>query len=93
MKTTLRWHGAADHVEFDGFEVTCVTSGATALAVVKSFRWTLVVLDLMLPDTNGFDVFGALHPAGGTPTIMLSALPLPTAATSTAATSCDICLR
>jgi DNA-binding response OmpR family regulator len=62
-----------DNLEFDGFEVTCVTSGAAALAAVKSIPTDLVVLDLMLPDTNGFDLFGALRQGGRTPIIMLTA--------------------
>jgi DNA-binding response OmpR family regulator len=62
-----------DNLEYDGFEVRCVASGAAALAAVKSFATDLVVLDLMLPDTNGFDLFRALRQGGHTPIIMLTA--------------------
>ncbi len=62
-----------DNLEFDGFEVECVMSGAAALRAIKAFAADLVVLDLTLPDTNGFDLFGALRQGGRTPIIILTA--------------------
>ncbi|MGL5354804.1 MAG: response regulator transcription factor, partial [Clostridium sp.] len=40
----------------DGFEVRGVYTGADALEMVDSFKPHLVLLDLMLPDINGFDI-------------------------------------
>jgi DNA-binding response OmpR family regulator len=62
-----------DNLGFDGFDVQCVGSGASALNAVKSFTPDLVVLDLMLPDASGFDLFGTLRQGGGTPIIILTA--------------------
>lgn len=62
-----------DNLGFDGFDVQCVDSGASALNALKSFTPHLIVLDLMLPDTNGFDLFGALRQGGRTPIIILTA--------------------
>jgi len=39
-----------------GFEVASAASGAEAIASVSSFRPDLMVLDVMLPDMEGFDV-------------------------------------
>jgi two-component system OmpR family response regulator len=43
-------------LRFVGFEVQAATSGGQALAVAETFRPELVVLDVMLPDLNGFEV-------------------------------------
>ena len=43
-------------LRFQGFEVESAGTGAGALAAVTSFRPHLIVLDVMLPDMEGFDV-------------------------------------
>jgi two-component system OmpR family response regulator len=43
-------------LKFQGFDVESAGTGATALAAVASFRPDLIVLDVMLPDMEGFDV-------------------------------------
>ena len=45
-----------DNLRLDGYEVECAADGATALATAKEFSPDLVVLDLMLPDRDGFDL-------------------------------------
>jgi DNA-binding response OmpR family regulator len=62
-----------DNLEFDGFDTLCVVSGADALNAVKTFTPDLVVLDLMLPDANGFELFAPLRQGGRTPIIILTA--------------------
>ena len=62
-----------DNLEFDGFETLCVVSGAAALNAVKTFTPDLVLLDLMLPDANGFELFAPLRQGGCTPIIILTA--------------------
>jgi two-component system, OmpR family, response regulator len=43
-------------LRFQGFEVEPAGTGAAAIAAVASFRPDLIVLDVMLPDMEGFDV-------------------------------------
>jgi len=62
-----------DNLTFDGFDVDWVTSGNAALKRVKVAAPDLVVLDIMLPDTNGFDLCGLLRQGRQTPIIILTA--------------------
>jgi two-component system OmpR family response regulator len=43
-------------LRFQGFGVESAGTGAEAIAAVASFRPHLIVLDIMLPDMEGFDV-------------------------------------
>src|SRR2546423_2532042 len=43
-------------LRFQGFEVETAGTGGDAIAAVTSFRPHLIVLDIMLPDMEGFDV-------------------------------------
>ena len=43
-------------LRFQGFVVETASDGAAALRAVESFRPDLLVLDIMLPDMEGFDV-------------------------------------
>ena len=62
-----------DNLTFDGFDVDWVTSGNAALKRVKVAVPDLVVLDIMLPDTSGFDLCGLLRQGRQTPIIILTA--------------------
>jgi DNA-binding response OmpR family regulator len=62
-----------DNLTYDGFDVDWVTSGNAALKRVKVAAPDLVVLDIMLPDTNGFDLCGLLRQGRQTPIIILTA--------------------
>jgi two-component system OmpR family response regulator len=46
----------ATALRYEGFEVQVAADGRTALERVDSFRPELVVLDVMLPDLDGFEV-------------------------------------
>jgi two-component system OmpR family response regulator len=43
-------------LRYEGFEVASAGNGREALTLVESFRPELIVLDVMLPDLDGFDV-------------------------------------
>src|SRR5262249_55260811 len=43
-------------LRYEGFEVEVARSGRDALAAATSFRPQLIVLDIMLPDLDGFEV-------------------------------------
>jgi DNA-binding response OmpR family regulator len=62
-----------DNLTFDGFDVDWVSSGNAALKRVKAAAPDLVVLDIMLPDTNGFELCGLLRQGRQTPIIILTA--------------------
>lgn len=59
-----------------GYRVDCVTSGEEGLARAAALHPDLVILDLMLPGINGFEVCRRLRADSGTaslPVIMLTA--------------------
>ena len=62
-----------DNLSAVGFEVTCAHDGAAALTHAHRRRPDLVLLDVMLPDTDGFQLVGALRRLGSIPVIMLTA--------------------
>jgi DNA-binding response OmpR family regulator len=58
----------------DGFEVEMAADGESALAAFEATRPSLVLLDLMLPRLDGFEVFRRIRAAGAvSPVIMLTA--------------------
>ncbi|WP_199547060.1 response regulator transcription factor [Streptomyces sp. N35] len=59
-----------------GFEVRAVTTGSEALSAVRQDRPDLIVLDVMLPDFDGFEVvrrLRALHAEAPPPVLFLTA--------------------
>jgi two-component system OmpR family response regulator len=46
----------ATALRYEGFEVAAAANGRDALSLVDSFRPDLIVLDVMLPDLDGFEV-------------------------------------
>ena len=57
----------------EGFAVEAVYDGETALARAGSGRFDLLVLDVMMPRKNGFDVLRELRTHAQTPVLMLTA--------------------
>jgi two-component system response regulator ResD len=57
----------------DGFKVATAEDGEAALTSLQERRPDLVVLDLMLPRLDGFDVFEIIRRNDATPVIMLTA--------------------
>ena len=53
-----------------GFEVERVASGRAALAAIEARRPDLVLLDVMLPDLDGFDVAKRLRQSEGLPPVV-----------------------
>jgi DNA-binding response OmpR family regulator len=62
-----------DYLERAGFRVTTAANGADALAIVRSRRPDLIVLDLGLPKMDGLDVTRTLRTQSNVPIIMLTA--------------------
>ncbi len=64
----------AASLRFLGFEVTTAQTGAEALRLARGRPFDLVVLDVMLPDTDGFEVITRLRRDGcQVPVIFLTA--------------------
>ncbi|MYT73821.1 MULTISPECIES: response regulator transcription factor [unclassified Streptomyces] len=64
----------ATSLEFLGYEVDRAAAGLAALAAVREHAPHLVLLDVMLPDIDGFEVVRRLRQAGAaTPVIFLTA--------------------
>lgn len=57
----------------EGFVVRAVHDGAAGLAEALSGRYALVILDVMLPGANGFEVLHRIREASPLPVIMLTA--------------------
>ncbi|MGV9196840.1 response regulator [Arcanobacterium canis] len=57
----------------DGFEVATAASGPQAVVEFRSFQPDLIVLDLMLPQMSGEDVFRKIRNESDVPVIMLTA--------------------
>jgi DNA-binding response OmpR family regulator len=51
-----------DELEFEGFDVSAAATGPEAIEAVRTVRPDLLLLDLMLPGRNGFDVCRAVRP-------------------------------
>jgi two-component system OmpR family response regulator len=64
----------AASLRFLGYEVTTAENGTEALRLAREHPFDLVVLDVMLPDVDGFDVVGRLRRDGlRVPVIFLTA--------------------
>ena len=58
---------------FEGYDVVCAEDGMTATELLRHKDFDLVILDIMLPDIDGFSVCRELRKTKKTPVIMLSA--------------------
>ena len=61
------------YLEREGYEVEGVSSGQDALARRSAFRPDLIILDLMLPDIDGFEVCREIRAKSDIPILMLTA--------------------
>ncbi|MHC4595118.1 MAG: response regulator transcription factor [Planctomycetota bacterium] len=63
-----------DDLALEGYEVTSARDGLQGLSMAKEKAHDLVILDIMLPKMDGFEVCKQLRQAGvGTPILMLTA--------------------
>jgi two-component system, OmpR family, response regulator CpxR len=63
----------SEYLTVEGFEVTAVHDGETGLTKARENLHDLVILDVMLPKKNGFDVLRELRPDSTIPVLMLTA--------------------
>jgi DNA-binding response OmpR family regulator len=63
----------SEYLEANGFKVGVAADGSTGLACARAEPWDLVVLDVMLPNLDGFQVLRALRQSSRVPVLMLTA--------------------
>ncbi|MGZ4690491.1 MAG: response regulator [Acidimicrobiia bacterium] len=61
------------YLELEGFDVTEAPDGASALRVARDWKPDLVVLDVMMPGTDGIEVLRQLRTTSEVPVILLTA--------------------
>jgi DNA-binding response OmpR family regulator len=61
------------YLERDGFRVVWATRATEGLAALESHDIRLAILDLQLPDADGFDVCRAIRSSSSLPVVMLTA--------------------
>ncbi|NDE08771.1 MAG: DNA-binding response regulator, partial [Chloroflexi bacterium] len=64
----------ADALETGGFETLVATSSAAAIAMFLETRTDAVILDVLMPHMDGYDVCARIRDFSDVPIIMLSAL-------------------
>jgi two-component system alkaline phosphatase synthesis response regulator PhoP len=66
--------GLEDDLRVEGYDVEIAGDGLSALRKAREPGWSLILLDVMLPGKDGFDVLRALRRGGvQTPVILLTA--------------------
>ncbi len=62
-----------DYLELSGFEVEIENDGSSGLDKALKEDYDLLILDLMLPGTDGFEICKRVREVKNTPIIMVSA--------------------
>ncbi len=62
-----------DYLEISGYEVEICTRGDTGLDKALHEDFDLIILDLMLPEVDGFDICRSIREKKNTPVIIVSA--------------------
>ena len=62
-----------DYLELSGFEVEVANDGQTGLHKSLAEEYDLIILDLMLPEVDGFEICRQVRAEKNTPIIMVSA--------------------
>lgn len=58
---------------FEGHEVTEASGGLEAISLCREKSFDIIILDIMMPDLDGFSVCKEIRKSSSTPVIMLSA--------------------
>jgi DNA-binding response OmpR family regulator len=62
-----------DYLELSGFEVTMKNDGTEGLAEALEHDYNLILLDIMLPGTDGFEILKRVREVKDTPILMVTA--------------------
>ncbi|NMR89528.1 response regulator, partial [Vibrio parahaemolyticus] len=61
------------YLEKEGYEVNCAYDGLSALDYIANESFHLIILDIMLPFIDGFQILEEIRKFSNTPVIMLTA--------------------
>lgn len=62
-----------DYLEMSGYEVKCVFDGDSGFECIKNEDFDLIILDLMLPQRDGFDILKEISDTKQIPVLIVSA--------------------
>ncbi len=62
-----------DYLEMSGYEVKCVFDGDSGLECIKNEDFNLIILDLMLPKKDGFEILKEISHVKEVPILIVSA--------------------
>ena len=65
--------GVKFNLENEGYEVECAYDGASAVELARNGRFDLIILDVMMPKMNGWEVCREIRESSKVPIIMLTA--------------------
>src|SRR5471032_224056 len=63
----------SDYLTAAGFVVECRFTGRDGLAALERTAYDAIILDVMLPDIDGFEVCRTIRARGAVPVLMLTA--------------------
>ncbi len=63
----------ARYARREGYEVTCVSDGSEAIEACQNEDFDMIVMDVMMPDTDGFTACKKIRETKDIPVLMLSA--------------------
>ena len=67
------WQLVTRFLAREGFEISWAPSGAAGVERALAENYSLIMLDVMLPDTDGFEVLRRIRQQSRTPVLMLTA--------------------
>lgn len=62
-----------DYLEMSGYDVVCAFDGNSGFEYIKNENFDLIILDLMLPEKNGFDILREISDSKQIPVLIVSA--------------------
>ena len=63
----------AKYASFEGYETDEAEDGMQAVAMCREYRYDLIIMDVMMPELDGFSAVREIRKNSDTPVIMLSA--------------------
>ncbi len=61
------------YAQFEGYEVAEAADGMQAVQMCRQDRYDLIIMDIMMPELDGFSACSQIHKFSDTPVLMLSA--------------------